>query len=1232
LPAHEFKSSESLAVAEGANEAETEVIKKPLTTSPDIKSATGLTPPATRGLNKASSVSAPAAVAPDTAGLQGGVVEALPPATTKAQATPATTTAAAPGEAAGKAAKKSSSAATAEPAAAASPAETVPGKAAAVAKVEITAQDPGGILGQLANAPPSAAAAAYTQAEQASAPVLQKQAAELQGSLPQIPAPTGLPPKGADRARKRRIAGGKTTTAKIEGEQSGRKGEKYTTEVPAAPAPPTQQDTYLRGSDQPYSATANAEMAASASQALDSVQLDTAAISVSAGERPSVDTTGDADPKQMEQFKSSSDSVVNTAKRNAALETQQDFGEFDVFPEPCDEVLASEHQLTAQTVAGAKGSGAVPLTADVAGSLDQTLGPVYSKRVGEKHAEYNDGKTKYDKDIGKARSDADREIGRLEEETAQKQSNAQKQVQADVASYRQEWRTAQDKIAKDYQSKAGKATKDQKQKITREKAKAEKKAAQHLRDAERKAAAEKLKAKRKARAEKSKRKKKSGGFRGWARRTASAFVDGLKKAVNFIYDGVRKVVKGIFELAKKLVLGVIEAARRLIVGLIRGFGMILKGIVSIALIAFPDKAKEFNKKIDEAVNASVGVVNTAAGYLKKGVAAVIDFLANTVDKVLGLIQSLYNGLLTVIGMFVRGEIKELMERIQALVNAARQMPSHLEGSVWKQLLGVDISKPMSNQSAVIPASSITETATSSLTVAGESVEATFSDSDIVVEPIVEEVFDPELVADLAMEDGEERVLGERSGEAYSLAGVAADFQTAEAGEAPSTTQNTAKAPAAKPTVSRSENAAKVWGQMKKFMGKWLKDNWGKLLAAVIGALVGIIALTIVTGGSILAALPIIMKIVTAVFVGLALLKAMGYMKTYLSAGWAKKVGIAAKALANALAVGIVELAMALGFRAVGVALKGVARGVAAGARLAVKGVRRGAKAAVSGVKRLMKSGATLISKSGRTVVRGGKLIFTGLKRGFFRGIKKGRELLSRLFARFRFKGIKLKRSGLWIQIWGVINPEYLIGKIKIDVPKSSYKKIKDISKRTKQKFMHRVGAVWENTATRATKAKGVVDSIAGKLAAGKAGRFGRPDNIKTTATGLIKEVEEVKYFGSSTLDDLGKLAKKNPKRFVDEGLSEGKYIQIDKHVNTIEAIRVKPVLVQGTSIKGVSKSVKYVVTLPKFTGSELSKVRSAVSSMKKAWKSILGVDVTVRYGSHTTSEVQKIVKTLEKVR
>jgi predicted lipid-binding transport protein (Tim44 family) len=113
--------------------------------------------------------------------------------------------------------------------------------------------------------------------------------------------------------------------------------------------------------------------------------------------------------------------------------------------------------------------------------------------------------------------------------------------------------------------------------------------------------------------------------------------------------------------------------------------------------------------------------------------------------------------------------------------------------------------------------------------------------------------------------------------------------------------------------------------MKTFMGNWLRDNWGKLLLAVIGALVGIIAATIITGGAILAALPVIMKIVAAIFVGLAIMKAIEYLKTYLSEGWEKKVQPAARALANAVAVGIVELAMALGFRAIGVGLKAVGK-------------------------------------------------------------------------------------------------------------------------------------------------------------------------------------------------------------------------------------------------------------------------------------------------------------------
>jgi hypothetical protein len=210
--------------------------------------------------------------------------------------------------------------------------------------------------------------------------------------------------------------------------------------------------------------------------------------------------------------------------------------------------------------------------------------------------------------------------------------------------------------------------------------------------------------------------------------------------------------------------------------------------------------------------------------------------------------------------------------------------------------------------------------------------------------------------------------------------------------------------------------------MKTFMGNWLRDNWGKLLLAVIGALVGIIAATIITGGAILAALPVIMKIVAAIFVGLAIMKAIEYLKTYLSEGWEKKVQPAARALANAVAVGIVELAMALGFRAIGVGLKAVGKAVKAGAKLAVTGVKRAATAAAAGIKSLLKSGAKLVSRSGTTFIRSGKLIFKGLKSGFSKGVKKVKDLVSRLFAKFRFRKFKITLRNRRFTLWGYINP------------------------------------------------------------------------------------------------------------------------------------------------------------------------------------------------------------------
>jgi hypothetical protein len=1102
--------------------------------------------------------------------------------------------------------------------------------------VSMTPEDPGQVLEQLENVQPTSAIGAYEQAQKASLVALAKQKQQVEQSLPAIPAPTGLPAKGSGRKEKGKAAfAEEKAPASFEGEKSGQEGEEYETKAEEAPPPPPVTPTILSGSEDKESGEGDAELSRSAQNSLESVQLSTTQISTNAGERPAVEMTGEADPSQMDSFESESSTKVQMGKAKASQEIYQDFGENDIFPEPTRETLKARKALASPKSPSGKGGGGLSIPAEAVGGLNRSLGPILRERVGKQKERYDGGQEKFESDSADARADADKQIADLKNETRQKQIEEQGKAKAEVAQSRAEWQAELDGVEQDYKKKAGKATEEQKDKILKEKQKGEKEATKHLDEAEKKAEKKKQETEKEAHNKKQEAKKESKGFWGWVKSKASALINGLKKAVNFLYDNLRKAVKLIFEVAKKLVKAAIDLARRAIVGLIKGFGIILKGLVTIVFAAFPNIRRKINSKIDKAVNTAVKGVNKAAEYLQKGVEAVLDFLANTLDKILGFIQSLYNGIFTVIGMIIRGEFKELMERIGSLVDAAKGMPSHLEGAVWEQLIGIDISKPMPGEAGYEPAQGAPKESEER-----GGLEGSLTEEDILAEPVATDLFDPELMEDLNLPEGEERVLGERSGDAYSLAAVLEDFPQAEAGIAstatrePSVESELGPTRTTGPTMGRAERAAKVWDQIKKFMGDWLKANWGKLLLAVIGALVGLIAATILTGGAILAALPIIMKIVAAIFIGVAIMKAMDYLRTYLSEGWEKRILAAAKALAGAIAVGIVELAMALGFRVIGAGLKAVGKGVKTGAKIAVTGVKRAATTTVAAFKSLLKSGARLVSKSGSALIRGGKLIFKGLERGFSKGIKKAKDLTNWLFKKFRVKKFTIQISGQWIEIWAHINPKFLISrtarKLLKELDKSTVAEVKSVAA-TQKKFPYKLGAIMEKIATKATKAKEVVDTVVSKLAAMKPGVYGKPDNIKMTTRGLISEVEEVKFFGRETLEDLGALARKNPKAFVEEGLGTGKFIQIGKHVETMDAIALNPTLVQGTVVKGVSKNVNFIVTLPKFVGEDLKAVKAAVADMKTAWASQLGVKVTVRFGSHTPSEVVSIAKGIKVV-
>ena len=196
-------------------------------------------------------------------------------------------------------------------------------------------------------------------------------------------------------------------------------------------------------------------------------------------------------------------------------------------------------------------------------------------------------------------------------------------------------------------------------------------------------------------------------------------------------------------------------------------------------------------------------------------------------------------------------------------------------------------------------------------------------------------------------------------------------------------------------------------------------------------------------------------------------------------------------------------------------------------------------------------------------------------------------------------------------------------------------KLSQITKQaqTNQDFMRRCGNVNETLSTDATPAKKEVDGANTRLAKGKGvGKYGKPDNIQVDADKKIVEVEEVKFFGLKKLEALGAIAKSDPETFVtievNKNIGNG-YVQFDKHIQTINAIKADLTKVDGIEVKGVADKVKYVFTIPKLEGAEFLRANQALKEMQKAWKSQLNIDVEIRYSDFSTTDIQQITQRLE---
>lgn len=908
----------------------------------------------------------------------------------------------------------------AEPAAGGS----LPGRERAPAAPVITTTSPLVILSQLSQAPPSVAAMAIDQAEQASDAARAEQRQHAEQQLPTIPAPTGLPAKPGPRPRKPPVEAAATPAEPISAQVAGSPKTERTipeTTVPEVPPLSAPQPTRLPGPENGPTQDEQAQLAADAQEELESVDLDSEQVPTSLGPKPKVRMAGKTDPAQLDATRESADGQVAQAKAQATAGIGADHGLGAIYPAPANERLSARRRLTgARRPSAGRSSQLTP--ADIAAGLDQSLGPRFRQRVGAERDKYADGERHFDADSAQAHRDCETEIAQLTAHAASEQRTERQKATSDVAAYQQEWHAELEKTEQDYAKKATEAAKKQRAEIDTKRTEAEKKAAAQFDEAEAKAAEKTRAAKKKADEEKSRKREKSGGFWGWAKRAASALIDGLKAALNAIWDGIRWAIKGLFKLAKEAAMLIIDAVRAVIVGLIKAFGMILKGFISLALIAFPKTARRINAQIDRAVDFAVDKVNAAADKLKSAVASVLDFLATTIDKLLGLVQSLYNGILTVIGMLIRGELRELIKRLGNVVKAAKDSPSHFEAAAYSVLLG-NVHDPLSPEElgqahikppptagtgrAGPPSASAHPEAMSgpSLRPGGVGVDEVVAGAEL----------SPQVINELiqATAGRSEVLIGESASPDRTVAAMVAE---AGGGRSESESENEgeqgeqAEVKYPDDGLSPRQRAEVRWTLMKQGLAHWWEENKVKVIVGAVAAILALTALIFFSGGTILAAIGPIMEILGPLFIGATIATIAGHVEKFVSKAWNGDIGGGARSLADALANGAVELITWLTFKAGGAALRGVKALTKAGSRL------RTALAAVKS------TAGRLVARGAGFVIERGKLLLKGIKGFVLKQYTRLREMGAALLERLRFRGLRIiSRDRFWV-LQGLINP------------------------------------------------------------------------------------------------------------------------------------------------------------------------------------------------------------------
>ncbi len=420
-----------------------------------------------------------------------------------------------------------------------------------------------------------------------------------------------------------------------------------------------------------------------------------------------------------------------------------------------------------------------------------------------------------------------------------------------------------------------------------------------------------------------------------------------------------------------------------------------------------------------------------------------------------------------------------------LLSAMIKVPDYIEGQFEEELIGMDLTEPLPFERATAPKPAdlaVQGAVAGSMPVSDAAVlgNPSLAEGQIGVDHIADFMPEPELVADLQAQGGEKEFRGPDD-PARTIKGIQTELSgggaqgdmTAPAGDlsgavpqkpmsemstdeqleqfmnqpAPNTCtqEKSAKSEGGGSIpeelkigpLTRAQRARYLLHQIGQGIKTWFNCNSYWLIPAIIGVIAVLVALEILTGGAVTAALPEILDIMAAIMIGVAAVRAAAYVAEYVGKAIAGEIVGAAKSLARGLAIVAIELIFALLFNLDKV-IKTLKQGLKATAEAAAKAAKAAVKGTVESVEELgrigvkgVKTAGKNIAGFGRAIVKNGKLLLEGIGEGFAKGIRKVEELFERLWNKLRFKAFRIRLSGGWFTLEGEINPWILLAKGKI---------------------------------------------------------------------------------------------------------------------------------------------------------------------------------------------------------